>query len=131
MFFRIRLKNQKIERELLLNEIDVLKSEGLKIDSIYLMKENNDTYIDNHEIEQIFNDKLNETDIIILNIIYNDHSLPIKQIGEKMNLSYEGVRSALKKMYRLFDVPNSKNMKLALVLKVMTQIKNVHKQKEV
>ena len=131
MFFRIRLKNQKIERELLLNEIDVLKSEGLKIDSIYLMKENNDTYIDNHEIEQIFNDKLNETDIIILNIIYNDHSLPIKQIGEKMNLSYEGVRSALKKMYRLFDVPNSKNMKLALVLKVMTQIKNVHKQKVV
>ena len=43
----------------------------------------------------------------------------IKELSEKVFLSSDGVGSSLRRMYAVFDVPESKYMKIGLLLKAI------------
>jgi len=42
----------------------------------------------------------------------------LKDIANEVNLSFEGTFSALRKMYRVFDLQEAKNKKLSLALEI-------------
>ena len=82
-------------------------------------------YINNNErpklnkqlIEAAANGSLNESDWKILNTLYQTPGINNKGIATNVALSVDGVRSSLRKMYRLFDIPKSqKNQRIALVI---------------
>ena len=73
--------------------------------------------LDFKKIESFIDAKLNESDQNILTTLYNDPVISNKELSEKVSLSYEGASSSLRKMYRLFDMKRTKNMKLALIMK--------------
>ena len=62
---------------------------------------------------------LNESDWAILNILINDPTAMNKQIGEKVNLSIDGVGSSLRRMYEYFEITETKYKKIALLHKVI------------
>ena len=60
---------------------------------------------------------LNDSDWKILNVLYESPGINNREISKKVSLSVDGVRSSLRKMYRLFDIPKSKkNQRIALVV---------------
>ncbi len=60
---------------------------------------------------------LNDSDWKILNALYESPGINNREISNKVALSIDGVRSSLRKMYRLFDIPKSqKNQRIALVV---------------
>ena len=66
------------------------------------------------------NNKLNETDWKILHLICSTPTMAYKEIGEKVFLSMDGVKSSFKKMYDLLEITASgRNKKLALAIKVI------------
>ena len=52
------------------------------------------------------------------NIVFKDPLIVNKAIAQKVNLSLEGTSSSLRKMYRLFDLSDTKNKKLSLIMEV-------------
>jgi predicted transcriptional regulator len=68
------------------------------------------------KLESHINNKLNETDWKILNLLYDDPIIMNKIIAQEVSLSVEGVSSSLRKMYRLFVIKDGKNKKIALLL---------------
>lgn len=58
--------------------------------------------LDRRAVEQSIDFRLNDTDWAILNALYQTPTLTYKQLAQEVSLSFEGVRSSLKKMYRLF-----------------------------
>ena len=69
------------------------------------------------------NEGINESDQNILNALYNNPVISNNDIANQVSLSYEGASSSLQKMYRLFEIKKTKNMKLALIIKA-THITN-------
>ena len=64
--------------------------------------------------------KLNETDWKILQLICSSPTTANKEIGEIVFLSVDGVKSSFKKMYDLLEITASgRNKKLALAIKVI------------
>lgn len=59
--------------------------------------------------------KINDTDKQILECIHQNPLISNQEIANQVNRSLEGVSSSLRKMYRQYNVPPSKNRKLALV----------------
>ena len=122
----VKSRKQKKEKEAFLKEIDKLK---LQLDSnvesnTELIK--GDLPFSKDEINVASGNKLNETDLGILVVLYKDPSISNRMIASEVNLSIEGVRSSLKKMYRLFDIELPKNKKLALILKVIRLSKDYY-----
>jgi hypothetical protein len=65
--------------------------------------------------------QLNDTDFKLLEIIYTNPHCTNKDMSLVVNISYEGVRSSLKKMYKIFGVAESVgNKKLSLISNVLT-----------
>ena len=64
--------------------------------------------------------KLNDTDWKILKLICVTPTITNKDIGEKVYLSVDGVKSSFKKMYDLFDITSiGRNKKISLAIKVI------------
>jgi DNA-binding CsgD family transcriptional regulator len=63
--------------------------------------------------------KINETDWNVLNILYEDPVISNKELADKAYLSVDGIGSSLRRMYEYFDIPNSKYMKIVLLLKAI------------
>ena len=89
----------KEEKERLLNEIEELsktahvRGEEAKIHPL-----------DKDKIESQINAKLNDSDWAIIMALYEEPAIDNRLLSEKVFLSYEGVRSSLKKMYGLFEL---------------------------
>jgi len=110
------------EREQLINQIELLKEKGItKMLTTHTDKTN--LVLNMDKIETSVDGKLNDSDKKILNVLYNNPVLENKYIADKVALSYEGTSSSLQKMYRLFDLKDTKNKKLALIMKA-THISN-------
>ena len=76
--------------------------------------------INRNKVNSAIESKLNETDWKVLDILYQNPIATNKQIAGKIYLSVEGVRSSLKKMYRLYNIQQSaENQKIALTIAVM------------
>lgn len=113
---RNKYRSLSDEKATLLKEIKLLKdksmfkvitSEAPQYKSVILNKD---------KLEKTINNKLNETDWKILNLLYDDPIIMNKILAQKVSLSVEGVSSSLRKMYRLFEIKDGKNKKIALLL---------------
>lgn len=108
IFFRNRLKRMNKERSSLIGELETLKSKN-----VVLIKENLSKslipvptveILNREKIEKGIEAKLNQTDWLILTILFEKPLTTNNELSEQVHLSVHGVRSSLKKMYRLFSV---------------------------
>lgn len=111
-------KRKQEEHERLLIELKLLKTELLVKQQGSLQESK--VGINKQKVIEQTGGKLNETDWKILNIIYENPVAPIKEIAGEVFLSVPGVKSSLKKMYKLLEIAETtENKKLALIIKVV------------
>ena len=113
-FIIIRIKHNTQRRNMLLREIKFLKNQ--KFSSI---SEKNNFELNKQKLDSNIDRVLNETDWSILNILIKDPTAMNKEIGEKANLSIDGVGSSLRRMYEYFEIKETKYKKIALLHKVI------------
>ena len=114
-YFRIKIKASRGERSALLEEIEQLKKNGLEgQQNVVSMFELNRTKLEEH-----IQKKINDTDWAVMNVLLENPVISNKELAEKVFLSSDGVSSSLRRMYAMFDVPESKYMKIGLQLKVI------------
>ena len=112
-------KHQKKEYESLLDQIQLLKSKT-NIQSSSSIFSESEVNINKEKINALSENKLNDTDWKILNLICITPTITNKDIGEKVYLSVDGVKSSFKKMYDLFDITSiGRNKKISLAIKVI------------
>lgn len=71
------------------------------------------------KIQEYTSGSINETDWKLLHELALNANASNKYLAEQISISHEGVRSSLKKMYRLFKIEDDVvNKKMALILKV-------------
>lgn len=122
LFFGFHLRRVSKERSKLIETIhDLNKS----IRTTETLVDSNQATLDKQKIEAKFPDKLNESDWKIIDQLSAHPSISNKDLADRVSLSVEGTRSALKKMYRIFEIPSSRNMRLTLVIKLM-EISRAH-----
>jgi hypothetical protein len=74
-----------------------------------------------YRLEAYLQSPLNDTDWNLLTTLTENPNLSNPQLARNLSLSYEGLRSALKKMYRLFQIDESvSNKRVALLAAIMT-----------
>ena len=108
--------------KLLLKEIQLLK-ENLAEKSFVSDTVNSEKKLrlDKDRIQKKIEAKLNETDWNILCNLVENPSINNKELASQICLSYEGVRSSLKKLYSLFDLrkDSGKNIRMELVIQAL------------
>jgi len=114
-FVRRRFKANALEKATLLQEIETLKNTGttrknVLVTSFELHREN---------LERFLEKKLNETDWSVLNVLVENPVISNKDLASRVFLSPDGVGSSLRRMYEMFEVAESKYMKIGLLLKAM------------
>lgn len=116
----LRRSKKKIlrEREILLDKIELLK---------WKTNRNNEIPCFNQaKISERLAFNLNKTDWSILEELYKNPSITNNELTERVFVSYEGVRSSLKKMYCNFEIdPKTKNKKVSLVMTVIKLSSNI------
>jgi hypothetical protein len=117
-FFGIRVKRIKKEQLVLLKEIENLKKTHIDNPTRKLTSTKN-IDLDRNKIETEVTNKLNESDWKIINQIMENPTISNNELANQVSLSVEGTRSSLKKMYRAFEIPSSRNMRLTLVIKLV------------
>ena len=126
IFIRLRVLKQQKEKESLIQEVKLLKANTI-IKLMVPSKQDRKLEglgLDKEKIESSISAKLNNTDWNILNQLFENPIATNKEIAELVSLSFEGVRSSLKKMYRIFDIGKSgENQKISLIITV-THISN-------
>jgi tetratricopeptide (TPR) repeat protein len=115
-----RITHEKLIREELLSEIDKLKKQEGKVVGM-----DQNTALNKEKLEVAINKKINETDWNVLNILLEDPTISNKELADKAYLSVDGIGSSLRRMYEYFDIPSSKYMKIALILKAIKISNNV------
>lgn len=110
-----RFKAIALEKSLLLQEIDALKNTGMN-NKAELMTS---FQLNREKIEHYLDKKLNETDWSVLCCLLEDPVVSNKALASRVFLSVDGVGSSLRRMYEMFDVTESKYMKIGLLLKVI------------
>ena len=111
LYFRHVLKKNREKRALLLEELEVLKSNS----SANLVVDSNEFQLIRDKIEESINRKLNETDWKVLNILLDQPEITNKEIAEKAFMSVDGIGSSLRRMYDYFNVKHSKYKKISLL----------------
>ncbi|MDB4533925.1 tetratricopeptide repeat protein [Vicingaceae bacterium] len=117
VYLRIRHIKNVNERKELIHQIELLKEKRITntiTDSISKDK----LELNMSRIMSSIDVKLNESDQKILNELYHNPIITNKELADKVALSYEGASSSLRKMYRVFDISRTKNMKLDLIMKI-------------
>lgn len=110
--FRKKNKENKIEKEALLKEIEILKNKKHSD----LVVSTTKFKLNREKIESSINRKINETDWKILNILLEDPVITNKEIAKKAIMSVDGIGSSLIRMYTYFDVKKSKYKKISLLM---------------
>ena len=117
----LKIKSIKIksEKDYLLKEIQILKSVA-----VINIKSSTETTLNEQlnrdAINRSIEGTLNDTDWNILTLLSQNPTINNREISEQISLSFEGVRSSLKKMYRVFDIKNTtENQRIALVIEAI------------
>ena len=113
-FMILRIKQNTKRRNILLDEIKLLKNQNFSS-----ISENYNFELNKQKLDDKIERVLNETDWSILNILIEDPTAMNKQIAEKANLSIDGVGSSLRRMYEYFEIKETKYKKIALLHKVI------------
>lgn len=114
-----------VEREKLLKRINELKLKS-EITQIAVKPEaytGQTTGLKLDHVQHVLNIKLNETDKKVIGILYKKPMVLNKEIANQVSLSVEGVSSSLRKMYRLLEITETQNKKIALLAKAL-QVSN-------
>ncbi len=113
-YSRTKIAQEKQKGEELLNELNILKKQAGKVVG---MDKNDD--LNKEKLEKAIDKKINETDWIVLNILLEDPAISNKDLADRAYMSVDGIGSSLRRMYEYFDIPNSRYMKTALLLKAI------------
>lgn len=116
---KFRTIKQNKEKSHLLSEIKGLKEQFSINKNAGELMSTESIPLDKTKLETLISGKLNETDWSVLNALIENPVLSNKDIANKVHKSVDGIRSSLKKMYSLFEIPSSQNMRLSLVLKTI------------
>jgi len=119
-YFRFQIKKNQAKRDLLINEIEQFKSNANK----ELMVVSSKFELVREKIEHSISRKLNETDWNVLIILLEDPALSNKKIADKANMSIDGIGSSLRRMYKYFEIKESKYMKISLLLEAIKSSNN-------
>jgi tetratricopeptide (TPR) repeat protein len=115
-----KIKQEKQKGEELLNELQLIKKNEATVVGM-----DKNTAINKEVLEKSIGKKINETDWNVLNILLEDPTISNKDLADKAYLSVDGIGSSLRRMYEYFDIPSSKYMKIALILKAIKISNNV------
>ena len=96
-------------------EIEQLKSEGQK----ELIAAPKKFELSRARPESHIGKELNDTDWKVLQVLFDDPMIMNKEIAEQVFLSVEGIGSALRRMYELFNIQGTKYKKMALLREVI------------
>ena len=114
-FVNKRFQNHKQEQAVLLAEIENLKSKKNESTSL-----STDGFkLDREKIEEKINKPINETDWKVMNILLEDPVISNKDIAQKAYMSVDGIGSSLRRMYQLFDIKDSRYMKISLLMELI------------
>tara|TARA_B100000809_G_scaffold184866_1_gene182899 strand:- start:3431 stop:5044 length:1614 start_codon:yes stop_codon:yes gene_type:complete len=111
-------------RNELLHKIEILKERGIS-NMVTNGNERKEMALNRDRLEQHIDGNLNMSDWKILNVLFKEPLITNKEIAEQVNLSLEGTSSALRKMYKMLQISDAKNKKLALITEV-TRISAQH-----
>ncbi len=117
IILRFRVIKNKAQKEFLLRENQILKSFA-----VIQMTSSNGNILSKHlldkkKIDKALNGALNNSDWNILSLLCENPTINNREISERVSLSIEGVRSSLKKMYRVLNIQNTnENQRMALVI---------------
>jgi tetratricopeptide (TPR) repeat protein len=113
-YSRTKIIQEKQKGEELFQELNILKKQ---LGKVVGMDKNGD--LNKEKLEKAIDKKINETDWNVLNILLEDPVISNKDLADKAYMSIDGIGSSLRRMYEYFDIPNSKYMKIALLLKAI------------
>ena len=102
-----------------MTQIDELKYKDNLQDNIEQVIEKKEVNLDRDKLIAHIDANLNESDWIIIQTLYKDPAISNKELADLVALSVEGTKSSLKKMYKHFEIPSSRSMKLSLIIKVI------------
>jgi hypothetical protein len=122
---RLRLIKIQAEKKYLLKEIQMLKSEA-----VISMKSSNNSklngLLNRKKIEAEIDGVLNDSDWSVLTLLCEKPTINNREISEQVSLSFDGVRSSLRKMYRIFKIQNTnEHQRTALVIEAFRISKKV------
>lgn len=109
-----KITREKQKGEELLQELNMLKKQAGKVVGI-----DNNGGLNKQQLETALDKKMNETDWNVLNILLEDPVISNKELADRAYMSIDGIGSSLRRMYEYFDIPSSKYMKIALLLKAI------------
>ncbi|MFK8009564.1 MAG: winged helix-turn-helix domain-containing protein [Saprospiraceae bacterium] len=116
-FFKKREKQILLKEGKLLDEIESLKKR-LSVQSVsFPVHDKKEFSLNKNKLEKAINSRLGESSWIILNLIFKNPSISNKEIAKEVSLSLEGVSSSLRRMYQAFEISNSSNKKITLIMK--------------
>jgi hypothetical protein len=118
-YSRTKIIQEKQKGEELLQELNSLKKQTGKVVG---MEKNGD--LNKEKLEKAIDKKINETDWNVLNILLEDPVISNKDLADRVYMSVDGIGSSLRRMYEYFDIPSSKYMKIALLLKAIKMSNN-------
>lgn len=120
LYFRSKIKKNKVRREYLLDEIKRLTTRSEK----EILIDANKFQLDIEKIQHHIGKKLNETDQKVLSVLLNDPVINNKELAQKVFLSVDGVGSSLRRMYIYFNIKDSKYKKISLLFEAV-KISNI------
>lgn len=113
-YSKTKITKEKQKGEELLHELNILKKQAGTVVGI-----DNKGGLNKQKLETAIDKKINETDWNVLNILLEDPVISNKDLADRAYMSIDGIGSSLRRMYEYFDIPNSKYMKIALLLKAI------------
>lgn len=111
LFFRRKIKRNKIKRAALLEELEELKRK--KGSDLILASKRFE--LNREHLETSLQRKLNETDWRVLNVLLESPDVTNKKIAEKTFMSIDGIGSSLRRMYGYFEISETKYKKITLL----------------
>jgi len=114
-FSRRKLSAQHSEQVSLLAEVEQLKLQQRSAAQL----QQGQLILDRAKIESKIAKSINDTDWKVMNILLEDPVITNKGIAEKAYLSVDGIGSSLRRMYKTFDIKESRYMKVALIMELM------------
>ena len=116
-------KRKSQETTVMLKELELLRAQTIIHNRADEFEEPEKLAIHKQVIDNYSEGKLNPSDWKTLEIIYINPTITNNELALAVHLSESGLRSSIKKMYRLFHIDKpSSNKRLSLVIKITTII---------
>ncbi len=114
VILRVRYLTNVNERKELVYQIEILKERGVS-NFVATNQERTEMALNRSKLDAAIDGSLNASDWKILNVLFKEPLITNKEIANQVSLSLEGTSSALRKMYKMFNISPTKNKKLALI----------------